>query len=108
MLAIFFVLKHFVYIIYSKSADKFYVGETPEVETRLLFHNDTEKNTNSTKTGIPWELFWRLEVTDRGIARKIESHIKKMKSRKYYKDLLEHPEIAQKLIMKYQGPGSPR
>ena len=68
-------MKHFVYIIYSKTADKFYVGETPEAEMRLLFHNDKEKNTNSTKAGIPWELFWCVEVADRGLARKIELHI---------------------------------
>jgi len=30
---------HFVYIIYSKKIDKYYVGETPDVANRLLQHN---------------------------------------------------------------------
>jgi putative endonuclease len=104
---------HFVYIIYSKRIDGFYVGETPGVSERLNFHNDPEKNTNSTKKGIPWELYWQLEVEDRKLARKIEGHIKRMKSRKYYGSLKLHSEIGQKLISKYKSndhgvPGSPR
>ncbi len=35
------------------------------------------------------------------MAGKIENHIKKMKSKKYIKDLKKYPEIAQKLIKKY-------
>ena len=30
---------HYVYILYSRSADKYYVGQTPDIETRLLFPN---------------------------------------------------------------------
>jgi len=52
---------HFVYIILSQKTKKFYVGETPDVSSRLAFHNDPEKNTNSTKSGIPWEIFYVLE-----------------------------------------------
>ncbi len=96
-----FILMHYVYIIQSLKTGRFYCGETPDVSVRLTFHNNIEKNTNSTKTGIPWEFYWCLEVQDRILARKIESHIKLMKSTKYYSDLKSYPEISHKLIQKY-------
>jgi putative endonuclease len=92
---------HHVYIIKSLKTGKFYCGETPDVLARLAFHNDIQKNTNSTKTGIPWEVFWKFEVSDRALARKIESHIKRMKTTKYYEDLKRYPEISNKLVLKY-------
>jgi putative endonuclease len=85
---------HFVYIILSQKTKKFYVGETPDVSSRLAIHNDPEKNTNSTKSGIPWEIFYVLEVKDRIIGRKIETHIKKMKSSVYLNNLKKHPEMS--------------
>jgi putative endonuclease len=93
---------HYVYILKSIKTGYFYIGETPEVSIRLEFHNDVEKNTNSTKTGIPWEVFWILEVSDRKIARLIEKHIKSMKSTTYIVNLKKFPEISKKLILKYQ------
>jgi len=97
----FFVFMHYVYILFSTATNKYYIGETPDVIVRLEFHNDAQKNTNSTKTGIPWELFWSLEVADRSIARKIESHIKQMRTQKYYNDLKKYSEISKKLTKKY-------
>ena len=92
---------HFVYIIKSLKTGNFYVGESPNVEGRLSIHNDSAKNTNSTKSGIPWELFWDLQVSDRVVARLIEAHIKKMKSKKYIENLRNYPEISEKLIKRY-------
>ena len=99
--ASFFVIMHFVYIIYSKTASKFYVGETPNIENRLKIHNDIALNTNYTKSGIPWELFYSIKVADRIVAKKIETHIKKMKSKTYIKNLKQYPEITSKLINQY-------
>ena len=100
----FFVFRmHYVYILHSLRTGKYYAGESPDVEVRLAFHNDPIKNTNSTKSGIPWELFWTLKVSDRSLARKIELHIKNMKSVKYYQNLKEYPEISEKLIQKYSS-----
>jgi len=40
----------YVYILYSQSADKFYVGQTPDVQKRLREHNNpSEKSEFSTK-----------------------------------------------------------
>lgn len=91
----------FVYIIYSKKSDKYYIGETYEIEQRLMFHNSTDDNTNSTKSGIPWVLFLALQVENRIIARRIETHIKRMKSKIYIQNLKQYPEMQLKLINKH-------
>ncbi len=98
---------HFVYIIYSKKLDRFYVGETYNLNQRLGYHNSTELNKSSTRKGIPWEMYLSFQVQNRSIARKIESHIKKMKSSTYKKNLRNYPEMVQGLIERY-APGSPR
>jgi putative endonuclease len=105
---VFLFMGHFIYVIESENSGNFYVGETPDLQSRLDFHNDAIRNDNSTKVGIPWKLFWSLEVKDRGMARRIESHIKRMKSKKYIENLKQFPEITQKLLKKYSVPGSPR
>jgi len=40
-----------------------------------------------------WQLYFLAEGLEFGQARRIENHIKKMKSRKYLADLLKYPEI---------------
>jgi putative endonuclease len=92
---------HYVYIIYSQKKKAFYIGESTDVNSRLEFHNNPDKNTNSTLSGIPWEIFWVLQVENRIIARKIEAHIKRMRNQKYYHNLKSYPEVAEKLIEKY-------
>lgn len=98
---VFLLMAHFVYILFSKTTHKFYIGETPNLIARLEIHNNSELNTNSTKSGIPWEVYHSVEVPDRKIARKIELHIKKMKSKIFIKNLKLHTEIIDKLIGKY-------
>ncbi len=78
------------------------LGETSDLPQRMLYHNSIELNTNSTKTGIPWEVKYVIEVQNRSIALKIESHIKRMKSRVYIENMIKyHPSISDKLIDQY-------
>jgi putative endonuclease len=46
---------YFVYILYSMSFDKTYVGFTSDVQGRLLAHNHP-KNKGYTKRYQPWEI----------------------------------------------------
>ena len=48
-----------------------------------------------------WEIYFKIECQDIQIARKIERHIKKMKSRKYLENLVKYNSITEKLIEKY-------
>ncbi len=59
--------------------DKFYIGETNDLNTRLRFHNEGKFDLSYTKQANDWVLYFKIECTNRSIARKIEDHIKKGK-----------------------------
>ncbi|HET8962259.1 MAG TPA: GIY-YIG nuclease family protein, partial [Chitinophagales bacterium] len=69
-------------------------------EKRLNQHNATD-NTEYTKRDQPWTLIKSFRCDCRLQARRIESHIKNMKSRKYIEDLIKYEEIFEKLKIKY-------
>jgi len=91
-----------VYILYSRKLDSYYIGETKEIEVRINQHNTKVYPHSYTKQADDWEPFIKIECLSRTQARKIEAHIKRMKSRKYIQNLKEFPEIIDKLKSKYQ------
>ncbi len=91
-----------VYIIYSKEIDIFYIGSCLNLKQRLEQHRNKSFNDSFTRRAKDWELFLKIENLDYRQARKIEKHIKKMKSRTYINNLKKYPEIIDKLIQKYQ------
>ena len=44
----------YVYIIYSASLHKYYIGRTENLELRLQYHNDPIESRKITSRGIPW------------------------------------------------------
>lgn len=82
----FFVPMPFVYILYSETSDKYYIGCTEDLTIRLTQHH-AGRNT-STKTGIPWKLVHSEAFENLKDARQRESAIKKKKSRKYIEWLI--------------------
>ena len=89
----------YIYIIYSESADKYYVGHTNDVERRIAEHNSNPRMTFTHKFR-PWKLMAHFPVNEnRGDAMRIEKKIKKLKSRKAIERLVVEPaffnEIAQ-------------
>jgi putative endonuclease len=93
---------HSVYIIYSPQLDKYYVGETSDLDRRLTWHNSGEFKGCYSSVVSDWIYFWSLECDNTTVARKIETHIKKMKSRAYYQNLKKYPEIEQGLLEKFK------
>lgn len=81
---------NYVYILHSKSVDKFYIGETKDLVAKLLQHNNHSFRSASTKIANDWIIVWSIECLDRSQARKIEAFIKKMKSRVYLEKLLNN------------------
>ena len=67
-----------VYIIYSLSADRFYIGQTCNVTERVHQHNTSYYTDTSTTKITDWEIYWLLECQSRRQAIQIESHIKRM------------------------------
>ena len=92
---------YYVYILHSAILESYYVGEAQSLDKRIEQHNaGFYKNSYTSKTKN-WKLFLSFECKDRIQARKIETHIKKMKSRKYIQDLLKYPDIIEELLEKY-------
>ena len=82
----------YVYILYSKSADRYYIGHTNDPDRRLEEHNTLIKNSYTFKYR-PWISKACFEVAEaRGEARKIESYLKRMKSRKLIEKLISDPK----------------
>lgn len=89
-----------VYILYSEKLDKFYIGYSANVESRLSYHNSL-KNLNWTKRGQPWQLFFTIDELSEKQATRIEKHLKRMKSKKYINNLCTYPEITEKLKLRF-------
>ncbi len=70
-----------LYILYSSSSNKYYVGYTDNVQRRLHEHNNSERTTYTSKHR-PWLLKKQISLCeDRGLAMKIEKAVKNTKSR---------------------------
>ncbi|PWA11413.1 GIY-YIG nuclease family protein [Flavobacterium laiguense] len=91
-------MNHFVYILYSPTKDTYYIGETSDLENRLHWHNSGEFKSAYSKITNDWTVFFSFECQDIIQARKIEKHIKSMKSKIYLQNLSKHPEMSKKLI----------
>lgn len=92
-----------VYIIYSKSIDRFYIGSCLNFSERLKQHNSQHFESAYTRVASDWELYYRIVNLNQTQAIQIEKHIKRMKSRKYILNLKRFPAISQKLKLKYVG-----
>jgi putative endonuclease len=57
-----------VYILYSEKADRYYIGQTSELEERLKRHN--QGDSAYTKFGIPWKLVYKEQCASRSEAMK--------------------------------------
>ncbi len=76
----------FVYIIYSDARDKYYVGQTDNIESRLQSHNSGKSP--YTSIANDWELVYSESFESRTESRKRENEIKRKKSRKYIESLV--------------------
>ena len=72
---------YIVYILYSSSIDKYYVGFTNDLERRLFEHN--RKKGKYTDGGIPWLLVHQECFALKSEAMNREKQIKRHKSRQY-------------------------
>ena len=79
----------YIYIIYSNTAEKFYVGHSENPWDRLVQHNENEGDKYTGKYQN-WELKAVFQVSEnRGEALLIEKFIKRQKSKKLLLKLIE-------------------
>ena len=92
----------FVYILFSRSLNKFYIGSTDDLKKRLLEHITGFYEKSYTSKRSDWELFFTIECASRKQAKLVETHIKNMKSRKFINDLKQYPELLTKIRDRYK------
>lgn len=74
-------MHHFLYIVYSKSTAKYYVGETHDVHERISKHNQHLYSNSFSKIANDWDLVLFFECINRDDALYLERFIKRMKSK---------------------------
>ena len=70
---------YFLYILKSKSADKFYIGISQNPKQRLEYHNSLEKGFTSRYR--PWKIIFTQKFITKKDAAKAERKIKSWKSK---------------------------
>ena len=80
-------MSYFVYILQSCKNNKYYIGQTKDLEQRVEYHNSGYSK--STKSGVPWKLVFLKEFHTRSEAMKYELKLKKSKSKKYLEHLIQ-------------------
>ncbi len=76
---------YLVYILFSDTLSKYYVGSTQDLERRIQEHN--RGKSLYTRKGIPWALVYQLKFITRSEAINEEIKIKKRGISRYFKDL---------------------
>jgi putative endonuclease len=79
-----FCFMYYVYILFSQSTSKFYVGQTQDLTNRLIEHNSGESK--STSGGRPWTLIWSTQLPSRCEAMKLEKKIKSRGASRFLSD----------------------
>jgi putative endonuclease len=77
---------YYTYILKSIIKERYCIGHTSDLERRLRKHK--EGDDRSTKVHKPWEVVYSEEYETKSEAMKREYCIKKMKSKKYIKELI--------------------
>jgi putative endonuclease len=94
----------YVYILYSQRINRYYIGSTSlKPADRLQQHNSHFYKNKFTAKGIPWTLAFFIQCNSRKQAEAIESHIKRMKSRDYLRNLMKYSEMQEKLLNRFSS-----
>ena len=78
---------HYVYIIYSKQIDKYYIGYTANLDTRIDKHNKPHKG--FTGQSQDWRLVYTESFAEKSNALKREKEIKSWTSRSKIGNLIK-------------------
>jgi putative endonuclease len=81
-----------VYVLYSPSTDKIYVGFTSNIEERLLSHNHLGTKGWSIKFR-PWILVHQEQFASKAEAMKREKQLKSAKGRTHLREIIQKLEL---------------
>lgn len=93
-------MSHFLYILFSKSKDKYYVGETHDITERLQRHNNHSYPNSFTKIANDWEVILTFECVNKTDTLYLEGFIKRMKSSVFIEKIIQNPKILTAILSK--------
>ena len=79
---------YYLYILYSQTLDKYYIGHTSDLEGRLRRHLSNHKGFTGKKSD--WKIVYTETYSDKTKAYQREREIKSWKSRKKIKELIQN------------------
>ena len=79
-----FFVMYYTYILYSQKINKFYTGQTHDLNRRIQEHNSGK--THFMKSGSPWSLVYSQVHQTRSEAMSLEKRIKKRGVSRFLKD----------------------
>ncbi len=74
-----------VYVIYNKTTEKIYIGQTSNLQERIVAHNKKYGNHFTTKSQGKWELIYKESATTRSEALTREKQLKSYRGREFIK-----------------------
>ena len=80
-------MKYYVYILFSLSIRKYYIGQTKDVKERLNRHNSGREK--YTTKGKPWQLEFYSWCDSRAEAMQLERKLKNLRSQERIKKFIE-------------------
>ena len=92
---------YYCYILYSLNLNKYYIGETENIDKRLELHNSNFFGGSFTSQSNDWKLYLIIPSKDRSHARKIEAFIKKMKNRNFIVRLKNDPNLLNDIVNRF-------
>jgi putative endonuclease len=75
-----------VYAIYNKKHNKFYIGQTRDIDRRVRFHNDQIfRSSYTSRFDGDWQIIYQEELPDRSSAIRREKQLKSYRGREFIK-----------------------
>ena len=81
-------MKWFVYALYNKTSKKIYIGQTSNLDRRLLEHNKKKGNHFTAKIRGEWELIYKEGHELKTKARIRERQLKSYQGRRFIKQYI--------------------
>jgi putative endonuclease len=91
---------HYLYILYSNSSEKFYIGQTTNLEERISKHKNHFYLNSFTKIANDWEVVLTFICSNKEEAIYLESFIKRMKSKIFNNKIIADPSILKDILSK--------
>lgn len=78
----------FVYALYNHTSKKIYIGETEDIQRRVLEHNSKLGNHFTAKYDGEWEVIYQEQVSTRTQALVREKQLKSFRGREFLKQYI--------------------